>query len=53
MMPDTDETVVSSKTPLAAKVALLLGLMPQDTLDLGDLCACSLTDVMLPLERIE
>lgn len=54
MMPDQDEAIALAKTPLAAKVALILGLLPRDSLnELGDFCACSIPKVMLPLERIE
>jgi len=50
MMPDTDETLrVSSKSPLAAKVALVVGLFPRDSLSLGDFCLSSPTDLMLPM----
>lgn len=54
MMPDQEKSIDTAKTPLAAKVALLMGLLPRDSLtELGDFCACSIPQVMLPLERIE
>lgn len=65
MQPDDDHEPVIEKTPLAAKLALILGLAPRSTSAWGDMTAlasdCSrhklvsscLTKVMLPLDKIE
>ncbi|XP_075226348.1 uncharacterized protein LOC142327313 isoform X2 [Lycorma delicatula] len=64
MQPDNDQQEVIQKTPLAAKLALLLGIAPRSTtwgdmstlasdctkLQIGSSC---LTKVMLPLDKIE
>lgn len=58
MMPDSNEET-TLKTPLAAKVALILGLAPNDLMSFADACAivekdCKLVKhTMLPLEEIE
>lgn len=55
MMPDRDGRIEESKNPLTAKVALMLGLVPREALELGDFgyLYTTTSDVMLPLEQIE
>lgn len=58
MMPDSnDDTTL--KAPLAAKVALILGLVPRDLVSVSDACTIVEEDfklishTMLPLEQLE
>jgi hypothetical protein len=56
MMPDEDREVVDTKSSrgLAAKLALLIGLLPRDPIPGVFMSHSTLTSTaMLPLEKIE